>query len=895
MTTDPDAASPRKLSQLEELLQLKKIEPDVFQSVESLWHPPGGRGLYGGVVISQSLTAAQRTVEDDFVCNSIKSQFLLPGTDKAPVTYSVARLREGRSYVTRMVRAVQEGRYISVTMISFARKLSREHQHVRHAAIMARVEEPHTEERHNGCDVANDTYAPELSPVTLGESSFPPQDRVLRCWIRAPEQISQADDLTVHQAVLAFLSDWIAISVIPYVHGYFQFPEAILKSVKTSVLQGTDIGMLSTLSHSIYFHSSASIRADDWMLIEIHSPWAGNERCLAAAKMFATDGTMLATYFQEIDIPTLTWAVHRLNGVCAPVNSAFTSWELAQQLQKSSVKVLFTVLPLLEVAKEAAKQCGIPEHRIYVCEMHGVDHPTRNRDLLTIGDILAKGKTAPELEELQWAPGRSQQQVAFLSHSSGTSGAPKVAMITHANLIANILQMTLYEQKGRGGSSRRETVLGVLPHSHIYGVVMISHLSTFRGDSVIVLPKFDMSLMLASVARYQISTLNIVPPIILAMSKNPDLLRRYDLSSVKSIFCNLFGIGHEPRRSRDPRPLSPIKAAFLATLAIPFYRMAKLQPHLPRPSLKPQKAISLDEDEADDVRRYTGEVHYYMPLSMHPYALGPVLWSIFWQPDIQCNLVSPWLAAITSVIRPAFNYCDFEMLAKIFTLRRPRVALWWHGLFLLGNPKILDFIRNYLTNLDEGCTYDTLSRPDIVTAAWTGAPQSYQDDLSSTAYYDLDDDVPRAALLQHRHTLTLRDPWPLFYGWRPFGFVPKDTIEPDLYPWLERGHDREYRHWTWWSKNDASFEPYLYAGYRKETGRFIPNVPDNLALLPAPDSFAPLPPAAVVPIDFEPSRRATLQMINHSLGNIIGERSVSTAVIPDLEQSHPWLKDWTPV
>ncbi|KAJ3548246.1 hypothetical protein NM208_g1109 [Fusarium decemcellulare] len=535
MTTDPDAASPRKLSQLEELLQLKKIEPDVFQSVESLWHPPGGRGLYGGVVISQSLTAAQRTVEDDFVCNSIKSQFLLPGTDKAPVTYSVARLREGRSYVTRMVRAVQEGRYISVTMISFARKLSREHQHVRHAAIMARVEEPHTEERHNGCDVANDTYAPELSPVTLGESSFPPQDRVLRCWIRAPEQISQADDLTVHQAVLAFLSDWIAISVIPYVHGYFQFPEAILKSVKTSVLQGTDIGMLSTLSHSIYFHSSASIRADDWMLIEIHSPWAGNERCLAAAKMFATDGTMLATYFQEIDIPTLTWAVHRLNGVCAPVNSAFTSWELAQQLQKSSVKVLFTVLPLLEVAKEAAKQCGIPEHRIYVCEMHGVDHPTRNRDLLTIGDILAKGKTAPELEELQWAPGRSQQQVAFLSHSSGTSGAPKVAMITHANLIANILQMTLYEQKGRGGSSRRETVLGVLPHSHIYGVVMISHLSTFRGDSVIVLPKFDMSLMLASVARYQISTLNIVPPIILAMSKNPDLLRRYDLSSVKSI------------------------------------------------------------------------------------------------------------------------------------------------------------------------------------------------------------------------------------------------------------------------------------------------------------------------------------------------------------------------
>ncbi|KAI8722442.1 hypothetical protein NCS52_00388100 [Fusarium sp. LHS14.1] len=360
-------------------------------------------------------------------------------------------------------------------------------------------------------------------------------------------------------------------------------------------------------------------------------------------------------------------------------------------------------------------------------------------------------------------------------------------------------------------------------------------------------------------------------------------------------FCNLFGIGHEPCRSRDPSPLSPIKAAFLATLAIPFYRMAKLQPHLPRPSLKLRKTTGLDEGQKTDIRRYTGEAHYYMTLSMHPYALGTVLWSIFWQPDIQCNLVSPWLAAISSVIRPASNYCDFEMLVKIFALRRPRVALWWHGLFLLGNPKILDFIHNYLTTLDEGCFYDTLSRPDIVTAAWTGAPQSYQDDLSSTAYHHLNDAVPRAALLQHRHTLTLRDPWPLFYGWRPFGSVPKDTIEPDLYPWLEHGHNREYNHWTWWSRDDASVEPSVHAGYRKETGRFDPTVPDNLELLPAHDSSAPLPPATVLPIAFEPSRRATLQMINHSLGNIVGERSVSTAVIPDLKQSHPWLKDWTPV
>ncbi|RGP71111.1 hypothetical protein FLONG3_7239 [Fusarium longipes] len=354
-------------------------------------------------------------------------------------------------------------------------------------------------------------------------------------------------------------------------------------------------------------------------------------------------------------------------------------------------------------------------------------------------------------------------------------------------------------------------------------------------------------------------------------------------------FCNLFGIGHESRQSRDPTLLSPIKTAFLATLAIPFYRMAKLQPQLPRPSLRPRKTTPLNIEQAADIHRYTEEARYHMTLSMQPYALGSTLWSVFWQPEIQCNLVSPWLAAINSVIQPAFQHCDFEMLSKIFLLRRPRVGMWWHGIFALGSPKTLDLIRNYLTTLDEGCSYDTLSHPDIVVAAWTGAPQSYQDSAASSTYQDL---IPRAALLQHRHTLTLRDPYPLFSGWLPFGSVPKESIEPDLYPWLERGHRREYRHWTWWSRDDATFQPSTHAGYRKETTHYNPNVLDNLDIITS-NCVKSIPPA--VGVASEPSRRATLQMINHSLGNIIGERSLCTAVIPGLKNSHPWLKDWFPV
>lgn len=357
-------------------------------------------------------------------------------------------------------------------------------------------------------------------------------------------------------------------------------------------------------------------------------------------------------------------------------------------------------------------------------------------------------------------------------------------------------------------------------------------------------------------------------------------------------FCNLIGIGHEVSPFNGGARLSPIKAGFLATLGIPFYRMAKLKPQFFKPNLDViKKPAPLSAHQVKSIHQYTQDLQYYMTLSMHQYSLGPVLWSIFWSPDVQCNLASPWLAAIRSVFERPFKFKDLELIAKIFTLRRPRVALWWHGLFLLGDIKLFEYINSYLDTLDEGCTYDTLARPDIVTTAWTGAAQSYQDDMTCHVYPSLSEPVPRAELLQHRHTLTLRDPWPLFYGWRPFGSVPKEAIEPDLYPWLERGHQREYQHWTWWAKDDAAAKPVTSAGFRRETHRFTLALVDRVNIESGPDS-APIPSWINLPV--EPSRRATRQMIAHSLGNIVGERSVSTAVIAGLSHNHPWLQDWTP-
>lgn len=124
-------------------------------------------------------------------------------------------------------------------------------------------------------------------------------------------------------------------------------------------------------------------------------------------------------------------------------------------------------------------------------------------------------------------------------------------MITHRNVIANTLQLITHEKDHRailvepGNHEYTESCLGLLPMSHIYGLVVICHLSVYRGDRVVVLPKFEMQSYLASIARYSIQTLYLVPPIIIQMTKSEQVLRKHDLSSVKAIFTGAAPLGKE--------------------------------------------------------------------------------------------------------------------------------------------------------------------------------------------------------------------------------------------------------------------------------------------------------------------------------------------------------------
>lgn len=120
-------------------------------------------------------------------------------------------------------------------------------------------------------------------------------------------------------------------------------------------------------------------------------------------------------------------------------------------------------------------------------------------------------------------------------------------MISHRNVIANTLQICTYDKPARDsmGKGYQDVALGLLPQSHIYCLICVCHCSTYRGDQVVILPKFEIQHYLSAIATYKINTLYIVPPIIIAMTKNKTTLDKFDLSSVRTIFTGAAPLGAE--------------------------------------------------------------------------------------------------------------------------------------------------------------------------------------------------------------------------------------------------------------------------------------------------------------------------------------------------------------
>ena len=221
-------------------------------------------------------------------------------------------------------------------------------------------------------------------------------------------------------------------------------------------------------------------------------------------------------------------AVATLGGAATTINPLYTAEEVRSQLTDAGAKMLVTVPPLLERAREACEGTAVEEVFVFG-EAEGAT---------PFATLLAAG--AGDVPEVDIDPG---EDVVALPYSSGTTGVAKGVMLTHRNIVANLCQF-----KGAGFEWADDTLMCVLPMFHIYGLVAILNYGLYCGATIITLPRFDLEQALGVMQDYKVSIAHLVPPVVLALAKHP-VVERYDLSSVKTVFSGAAPLGEQLSRA----------------------------------------------------------------------------------------------------------------------------------------------------------------------------------------------------------------------------------------------------------------------------------------------------------------------------------------------------------
>lgn len=230
-----------------------------------------------------------------------------------------------------------------------------------------------------------------------------------------------------------------------------------------------------------------------------------------------------------MEVPTSIWAALLLGGIVTGMNPAYTTEEVRHQLTETSAICLFTCKALLPVAKPA---CGESVRKIILLDGSAPG-------CTSFAEVLALGKDVPNLPRLKLAAGENQKRLAFLSFSSGTTGKPKGVMISHYNVIANSIQnSSFYEYDPRKGQTEGAVTLGLLPFYHIYGLVVILHTEVYMGNTIVLMPAFDLEKFLDNAVKFKITKMFLVPPLVVRLTKDPSVAKRgKPLQTVTEVFC----------------------------------------------------------------------------------------------------------------------------------------------------------------------------------------------------------------------------------------------------------------------------------------------------------------------------------------------------------------------
>ncbi|MYZ47864.1 acyl-CoA thioesterase II [Propylenella binzhouense] len=278
---------PNAIQNLLDILDLEPLEHNLFRGRSP---QAGWQRVFGGQVIGQALVAATRTVEPGRNVHSLHGYFMRPGDPTVPIVYQVDRIRDGKSFTTRRVVAIQHGQAIFSMSASFQVRESG----LQHQMAMPDVPRPESLMSEEDMKALMMSSAPkpiraywererplEFRPVSLKHYvSRTKLEAVQRVWFRATGPLP--DDPAIHDCVLAYASDMTLLDTSLFAHG---------RSVFDSDLQ------VASLDHAMWFHRP--FRADDWLLYDQDSPNASGSRGLTRGAIYAPDGTLVASVAQE--------------------------------------------------------------------------------------------------------------------------------------------------------------------------------------------------------------------------------------------------------------------------------------------------------------------------------------------------------------------------------------------------------------------------------------------------------------------------------------------------------------------------------------------------------------------------------------------------------------------
>jgi acyl-CoA thioesterase II len=279
----------RILQDLVNLLDLENLEVNLFRGQS---RDLGGRSVFGGQVIGQALVGASRTIQAG-APHSLHAYFLRPGDMSLPIVYEVDRVRDGRTFTTRRVQAIQSGQPILTMIVSF----QREEAGLEHQQSMPDVPPPeklrnsrdlHDEWLQSVPEVSDRIFhsltrelAIEFKPVEpwnpLKPEVRPPQQHI---WFRAAGKLPE--DPMLHRCVLAYASDFNLLSTAVRPHGRTWYAEDMV---------------IASIDHALWFHRD--VRVDDWLLYSMDAPTAQGARGLSRGLIYDRKGRLVASVAQE--------------------------------------------------------------------------------------------------------------------------------------------------------------------------------------------------------------------------------------------------------------------------------------------------------------------------------------------------------------------------------------------------------------------------------------------------------------------------------------------------------------------------------------------------------------------------------------------------------------------